>query len=213
MKKKRCSKCGKLRLVKYFYKGNNKDGCNSWCKKCTYEYSKEYSQTNKCKESRKRQYKKKYGYGEEVTKQQKRNRKQKSVRMKKWRNTEEGRKIHNKTCREYIKERRKNDSMFKLSKNMITAMYISLENGKGVNQHYYEKVGYTFEELVENLTSKFLPGMTIENHGLWHVDHKRPISSFHYESIDDPEFKECWALDNLQPLWKKDNLEKSNKIS
>lgn len=25
---------------------------------------------------------------------------------------------------------------------------------------------------------------------------------------DDPEFRECWALSNLQPLWAKDNMSK-----
>ena len=49
--------------------------------------------------------------------------------------------------------------------------------------------------------------MTWDNYGEWHVDHIRPISNF--TLIDDPEFKECWALSNLQPLWSIDNFSKS----
>jgi len=31
--------------------------------------------------------------------------------------------------------------------------------------------------------------------------------------MNDTEFKYCWSLHNLQPLWEKDNLEKSDKIT
>jgi hypothetical protein len=32
-----------------------------------------------------------------------------------------------------------------------------------------------------------------------------------YNSVEDESFKICWALDNLQPMWAKENLRKSNK--
>ena len=51
-----------------------------------------------------------------------------------------------------------------------------------------------------------------DNYGEWHVDHIRPIASFNFESVDCAEFKECWSLDNLQPLWAFDNLSKGTKI-
>jgi hypothetical protein len=54
--------------------------------------------------------------------------------------------------------------------------------------------------------------MTWENYGKWHIDHKRPIASFNFTSYEDPEFKECWALNNLQPMWAKENMSKGNKI-
>ncbi len=112
----------------------------------------------------------------------------------------------------YMRKRRKNDPMFKLSKNMITAMSQSLKDKKEFSQHYCEILGYTFEEFVETLTSRFLPGMIIENYGLWEVHHRKPISSFSYKSVNDPEFKKCWALDNLWPLWWEDNLKERGKI-
>lgn len=31
-------------------------------------------------------------------------------------------------------------------------------------------------------------------------------------SMDDPEFKECWALNNLQPLSKVKNQRKGNRL-
>jgi len=52
--------------------------------------------------------------------------------------------------------------------------------------------------------------MTWDNYGTWHIDHIRPDSWFHYDSVNHEDFKKSWMLDNLQPLWAKDNLMKSN---
>lgn len=77
-------------------------------------------------------------------------------------------------------------------------------------------LGYTREELREHLESKFMPGMTWDNYGKgkdrWNIDHKIPKSSFHFTSIEDPEFKKCWGLENLQPMWEPENLKKHNKL-
>ena len=53
--------------------------------------------------------------------------------------------------------------------------------------------------------------MCWENYGEWHVDHIRPLASFHIESKEDPEFKVAWGLPNLRPLWAEENLKKSSK--
>lgn len=59
---------------------------------------------------------------------------------------------------------------------------------------------------------QFEPGMTWENYGTeWHVDHIVPCSYF---DLTDPEQQRiCFNYRNLQPLWAKDNLEKSNSVS
>lgn len=54
--------------------------------------------------------------------------------------------------------------------------------------------------------------MTWDNYGEWHVDHIKPISSHTILEIGDDEFMKCWSLDNLQPLWGKENISKSNKL-
>ena len=65
-----------------------------------------------------------------------------------------------------------------------------------------------------HLEKQFKEGMTWNNYGYygWHIDHIRPVSSFNFNSYDDPEFKECWALSNLQPLWGKENISKKDKF-
>ena len=59
------------------------------------------------------------------------------------------------------------------------------------------------------IENKFLPGMFWSNHGKWHIDHIKPVSAFVKERITDPKI--ICALDNLQPLWAKDNLRKGVK--
>jgi len=48
--------------------------------------------------------------------------------------------------------------------------------------------------------------------GKIHIDHVVPKSHFCYEKPEDPEFKICWGLNNLQPLWDYDNLAKRAKM-
>lgn len=73
--------------------------------------------------------------------------------------------------------------------------------------------GYTCDDLMRHLESLFVDGMTWENMGEWHIDHIRPQSSFSYSDASDPEFKVCWAMENLQPLWELDNLRKGAKYT
>lgn len=69
-----------------------------------------------------------------------------------------------------------------------------------------EKLGYTLAEFKENIESKFKDGMSWGNHGEWHIDHVRPVSSFASD-----EWRLINALDNLQPLWAEENLAKGDR--
>jgi len=99
----------------------------------------------------------------------------------------------------------------RLSNTVSTRMRQSL-NGCKYGRHWEDLVGYTLNELKIHLELLFQDGMTWKNHGLfgWHIDHKRPINSFNITSYNCDDFKECWSLDNLQPLWATDNLKKSD---
>lgn len=74
------------------------------------------------------------------------------------------------------------------------------------------KLGYSAMDLKLHLESKFLPGMSWENRDEWHIDHIIPQSYFRFTNTEDEEFKQCWSIDNLRPLWAADNIRKSNKI-
>ena len=71
-----------------------------------------------------------------------------------------------------------------------------------------ELLGYTAEELKDHLESLFKDGMTWENQGKWHIDHRIPMSYF--TSID--QLRECFALENLKPEWGEWNMSKGNRF-
>lgn len=73
--------------------------------------------------------------------------------------------------------------------------------------------GYTLQDLINHIEPLLKKTMTWENYGaVWHVDHRMPKSWFKYERTDDPEFRKCWALSNLQPKLKIDNIRKGNRF-
>ena len=118
-----------------------------------------------------------------------------------------------KTKRDYERNRKSSDPAYKLISNFRTAIYQVLkENNVEKNRHYFDILKYTPEELMSHLEKQFTDGMTWDNYGEWHVDHRMPISSFNFESVDDDSFTKCWSLDNLQPMWGKENIVKGNNI-
>lgn len=129
----------------------------------------------------------------------------------KWR--DENRGHVNKYKRDYERKRRAEDPKYRLGVRTRTAVYTCLKEANVAKyRSTFDILGYTIEELMTHLESLFTDGMTWDNYGEWHVDHIIPMSSFVFESVDDDGFKECWKLDNLQPLWGPDNLSKGSKI-
>jgi hypothetical protein len=99
---------------------------------------------------------------------------------------------------------------YRLSKLIAHRMRLSLQEGKQ-GRHWETLVGYTVLDLKAHIESLFLPGMTWDNYGNWHIDHIKPIAAFTFSSSEDAAFQECWALSNLRPLWATDNLKKGAK--
>ena len=113
-------------------------------------------------------------------------------------------------CRQrWHKEKIYRDPQFHLDKIIGTAIYIALK-GKKAERNWESLVGYTIEDLMKHFESKFESWMTWDNYGEWVIDHIKPKSLFKYKTAEDPEFKKCWALKNLQPLEKITNIKKSN---
>ena len=100
----------------------------------------------------------------------------------------------------------------KIDTHMSTLIHRVLKKDKA-GRSWKTMVPYSWEELKSHLESQFQPGMTWDNHGEWHIDHIRPRASFNYTTPECPEFKECWALSNLQPLWAADNIRKGAKLT
>jgi hypothetical protein len=71
-------------------------------------------------------------------------------------------------------------------------------------------LGIDIKGLWKHLKSKFKPGMTKENHGLWHIDHIIPCASF--DLTKKKQQVKCFHYTNLQPLWAYQNLSKGAKV-
>lgn len=112
--------------------------------------------------------------------------------------------------RRYERERTRTDPKYNLHRRMKAMVGNALREKKN-GRSWQDLVGYTLADLMRHLERQFLPGMTWDNRSEWHIDHIIPVSSFSFTSAEDPEFKACWALTNLRPLWGAENIRKNNK--
>ena len=95
--------------------------------------------------------------------------------------------------------------------------YMSIRINKLIKDKNFDSIvdllDYSINDLTLHLEKQFRDGMNWDNYGpYWHIDHIKPVSHFKFESKNDFEFKECWALSNLQPLLKVENLSKGNRF-
>lgn len=106
-------------------------------------------------------------------------------------------------------ERYKNDELFRVKAKLRASVCHSFKRIKLQKITYTEKLlGCTWQQAKEHLESLFLPGMTWENHGKWHIDHKIPIKT----AATAEEVAKLCHISNLQPLWALDNLLKGCSI-
>jgi len=111
-------------------------------------------------------------------------------------------------CREILrvkvnKKRHYRQPKNRLSGNIRTGIGKSFRTGKPGLWEW--RVGYSLARLRGHLQKRFEPGMSWSNYGCndgqWQIDHIEPVSSFGFSSYDDKDFKRCWSLSNLRPLW------------
>lgn len=98
-----------------------------------------------------------------------------------------------------------------LAVSLRNRLYMALKRGDKTGSAV-DDLGCSIKEFKKYLESKFTDGMNWKNKGRggWHLDHIIPLSSFDLTNRD--EFLEACHYTNIQPLWEKDNLIKSNKI-
>lgn len=111
------------------------------------------------------------------------------------------------------KKRRRMKNSLKLNNRILSGIRFSLIEQKH-GSRWESLVGYTTDQLKRHLERQFKDGMSWESFlkGEIHIDHIIPKSVFNFEKPEDDDFKRCWSLKNLQPLWAKDNIKKSNKL-
>lgn len=124
---------------------------------------------------------------------------------------------------ESSKKRRKKDPLFVLRTYASTAIGNALKMQKSSKNGFsiMKFLPYTMEDLKKHLQNQFEPWMNWYNHGkyikekwddndpstwTWQLDHIIPQSDLPYLSMEDDNFKKCWALDNLRPYSSKQNI-------
>ena len=91
---------------------------------------------------------------------------------------------------------------------LIRTSFRKKGNRKSERTEFY--LGCTVDYFLEHLQKQFVKGMTLKNHGKWHIDHIKPCASFDLSKLS--EQKKCFHYTNLQPLWAKDNILKTDQI-
>lgn len=209
MKKYFCKNCGK-----YVGTNHQKWYCDNCAENRKKESRKKYCNKLDVREKiRERQNSEKYKIKKRAY-QQRVDRKAHKREYNKEYNSRPEIKIKNRIKKREWQRKNRKKPMARLNRNISSSLLQSLKShnvSKG-GRHWEDLVGYTTQDLKTHLESLFTEGMSWENQGEWHIDHIIPQNSFNFTSTDDPEFKKCWALSNLQPLWAKDNYIKGSKI-
>lgn len=201
---KECKCCKKLKpLNKFYAKSGSRDGLTNFCKTCYQLRGKKWEENNK--KERKEYFHKWYCKNTEKVKQNTCKWRKENYERNKAGNRIRGMRRYNK-LRSNIKER--------LDNRMRTAIHCALHKGVKNYRSWESLVGFTTSELKKHLEGQFTKDMSWEKFlaGEIHIDHKIPKVKFNYKNPEDMEFKECWSLGNLQPLWAIDNRKKGCRI-
>ena len=190
---KKCNKCGRLLDETMFHKNSaSKDGLTSFCKDCRNQLNKQYCNSQEVKD-RKRIYKQDYD---------KKHKEQKKEYMDSYTSRPE---VKQQRIQYYV-NRYNTDNRFRIDNLTINLCSRILSGRTKQPNCLQQRCGYTAEQLRQHIESQFTPEMNWSNYGTyWELDHIIPRFKFYYESFDDEQFKQCWALSNLRPLTVKEN--------
>lgn len=184
----------------------NHDGDRAWCRFCKLSYQKDNYWKNREKYLQKgKDYK--IQNRDRILAYKKMNRDENKEQIKEYRRVW---RLKNKEKLSNLRKIYRTEYM-KNPKNKLSMLFRS-QIKRALSYNYKsgtwaKMLGCSVEDCKKYLESKFQFGMTWENHGKWHIDHVRPISSF-----DLSELETAFHYTNLQPLWAIDNLRKGAKF-
>jgi hypothetical protein len=209
MDKKVCSKCGDEKPIEEFHYVKSSKKYRNSCKICFNESRRNpnlrlvYERKLELRLKKKEEFQKLMEYyktdeWKEIKKENKKKRRE---------NNKEKERV-----RQYNKWKRRwnEDELFAIKVRLRNLIRNSFRRGgyKKFNTSTEDIVGVNYNEFKNYLESKFIDGMNWDNRGEWHIDHIIPLSS----AKSEEELRKLCHYTNLQPLWEKDNLKKSNNI-
>jgi hypothetical protein len=110
--------------------------------------------------------------------------------------------------RTYETEQYKTNIEFRLRSVLRKRFYIAIKCGYKRGSAVRD-LGCTIEEFKFYIQKKFVPDMSWENYGEWHLDHIKSLAKFDLTKRSQV-LKACHYT-NYQPLWAIDNLRKGAK--
>lgn len=132
-----------------------------------------------------------------------------------WNHSAEG-KEYQRNYRKMYRKLHKNNPNYKLRANLSRTISRALhKEGTAKKSSFLKNLNYDIQELKSHLERQFEPWMTWNNYGVyhaktwddnnpstwtWNIDHILPQSDLVYRTMEDDNFKKCWALENLRPL-------------
>lgn len=213
--RKRCSRCKKIKLKEGAFSRNKtrKDGYANQCKACH-----NISNTES------------YDRHKEVILPKKKVYRTKRYQTQEWKDYVAGRKEHKAELdrvyahdnrdtiqprkNAWLRDRYATDPAERVRRRVARLIQHNLKKGTKAGRTLKSLVGWTAQELKVHLESLFTDGMSWEAfmRGEIHIDHIIPVAVFNCPTPDHLDFKRCWALSNLQPLWAIDNMSKSDTL-
>jgi hypothetical protein len=190
METKICKHCELELPTGNFYKNKaSKDGLTRLCKTCSHKANKDWAKDNpdKAKEHISKWKQNNPTYDSDYYES---NRDKKVAYVKQWK-----------------QNKIQTDPYFAYCNRLDVYFVNHIRSIKNSNNFF----GCDIITLIKHLESQFTPEMNWDNHGkYWEIDHILPRSSFNLYNED--ERKKCYHYTNLQPLTKKENRTKSNKM-
>ena len=190
---KRCSNCKRLKVNSAFYfRSDNPHLLQSHCKKCIIIKRAKYRLENLQR------------FKEKDKIYHSNNREQRLVYLKKYQQK------HKAERRKWDRNKRTTDIHYALRSRLHNRIRMALKRN---SKHSTSTIllGCEISCFKKYFMSKFKDSMNWKSflNGEIHIDHIIPCSSFDLSKTE--EQKKCFHYTNLQPLWAKENLYKSNK--
>jgi hypothetical protein len=192
-----CFECKEAKLISQFGKNKrNKNGIQRSCKSC--------------KSKRDRDYRNDPRFRDRILKNKMADYFTIRTNPEKWNQYLE----RQRETRDYSKEYQQLQmDPFRKSKDAIRKLLLSAFKVRNIKKSKLcmrteEIIGCSFEFFKKHIETQFQQGMSWDNHGDWHLDHKVPLGIA--TSVDELIKFNHWT--NFQPLWAKENLEKKCKL-
>jgi len=107
------------------------------------------------------------------------------------------------------KIRKENNPKYRLKVSLRDNIRHSFKRGRFIKDTATENIlGCTIDDFRIHISEQFTEGMTLKNHGKWHLDHIIPLAT----ATTKQDIIDLCHYTNYQPLWAADNLAKGCSI-